>query len=183
VPPGRAPQVQNGADFALLGAETRKPMSRTSEISAGILAYRRNPSLEVLLAHPGGPYWRGKDAGAWSIPKGVVESDDVLACAKREFNEETGLTADGSLLTLTPLRQRSGKIVHAFALEADYDLTRFSSNQFEMEWPPRSGKLQQFPEVDRIAYFTVATARRKILPGQGAFIEELVRMLRNEMSS
>ena len=177
-----APQVQNGADFALLGGEARKPMSRSSEISAGILAYRRNRELEVLLAHPGGPYWRSKDLGSWSIPKVVVESGDVVACAKREFNEETGLVADGSLLALTPLRQKSGKIVHAFALEADFDLTAFSSNQFEMEWPPRSGKLQSFPEVDRIAYFTAATARRKILPGQRAFIEELVRKLRDESS-
>jgi len=152
-------------------------MSRRTEISAGILAFRRNSGVELLLAHPGGPYWRGKDEGAWSIPKGVVESGDVLACAKREFNEETGLTADGPLTALTPLRQKSGKLVHAFALEADFDLSAFSSNSFEMEWPPRSGKLQSFPEVDRIAYFNLATARRKILPGQRAFIEELVRTL------
>ena len=101
----------------------------------------------------------------------------MLACAKREFNEETGLTADGPLTTLTPLRQKSGKLVHAFALEADFDLSAFSSNRFEMEWPPRSGKMQSFPEVDRIAYFNLATARRKILPGQRAFIDELVRTL------
>jgi predicted NUDIX family NTP pyrophosphohydrolase len=153
-------------------------MPNRHEISAGILAYRRNSGLEFLLAHPGGPYWRSRDEASWSIPKGVVESNDVLACAKREFNEETGLTADGELLPLTPLKQKSGKIVHAFALEGDFDLKVFTSNKFEMEWPPRSGRMQSFPEVDRIAYFTLSTARRKILPGQRAFIEELVHRLK-----
>jgi predicted NUDIX family NTP pyrophosphohydrolase len=152
-------------------------MSRRTEVSAGILAFRRGRSLEFLLAHPGGPYWRNKDEGAWSIPKGTVESADVLACAKREFNEETGLVADGELTPLTPLRQKSGKLVHAFALEGDFDITAFTSNTFEMEWPPRSGKMQSFPEIDRIAYFTLSTARKKILPGQRAFIEELVQRL------
>jgi len=153
-------------------------MSHRSEVSTGVLAFRRKDGLEVLLAHPGGPYWRSRDEGAWSIPKGAVESNDLLACAKREFNEETGLTASGEFMPLTPARQKSGKMVHAFALEADYDLAAFSSNTFEMEWPPRSGKLARFPEIDRIAYFTVATARRKILPGQRPFIEELVRKLK-----
>ncbi|MGA7308221.1 MAG: NUDIX domain-containing protein [Pseudolabrys sp.] len=154
------------------------PMSRRSEVSAGILAFRRKPRLEVLLAHPGGPYWRNKDEGAWSIPKGNVESGNLLTCAKREFNEETGLVAAGHFAALSPLRQKSGKIVHAFALEADFDLVAFSSNMFEMEWPPHSGKHQSFPEVDRIAYFTLATARRKILPGQRPFLEELVARLK-----
>jgi predicted NUDIX family NTP pyrophosphohydrolase len=154
-------------------------MSRRTEVSAGILAFRRNgPRLDLLLAHPGGPYWRKRDEGAWSIPKGLVESDDILACAKREFNEETGLTADGPVLTLTPLRQKSGKLVHAFALEADFDLAGFSSNHFEMEWPPKSSKRQSFPEIDRVAYFDVKTARRKILPGQKPFIDELVQRLK-----
>jgi predicted NUDIX family NTP pyrophosphohydrolase len=153
-------------------------MSRRSEVSAGILAFRRKPRLEVLLAHPGGPYWRNKDEGAWSIPKGNVASGNLLTCAKREFNEETGLVAAGHFAALSPLRQKSGKIVHAFALEADFDLAAFSSNMFEMEWPPRSGKHQSFPEVDRIAYFTLATARRKILPGQRPFLEELVARLK-----
>ena len=155
-------------------------MSRRSEISAGILAFRRRSGLELLLAHPGGPYWRSRDEGAWSIPKGMVETDDVLACARREFYEETGLSAAGPFVTLTPVRQKSGKTVHAFAVEADFDLTKFSSNAFEMEWPPRSGKQHSFPEVDRIAYFTLATARRKILPAQRPLIEELVRKLRAE---
>ena len=105
--------------------------------------------------------------------QGNVKSDDLLACAKREFNEETGLLAKGPFDELTPLKQKSGKVVHAFAVEADFDLATFSSNEFEMEWPPRSGKQRSFPEIDRIAYFSLATARRKILPGQRPFIEEL----------
>jgi predicted NUDIX family NTP pyrophosphohydrolase len=155
-------------------------MSRRTEISSGILAYRRVRGLELLLAHPGGPYWRNKDDGAWSIPKGVVVSGDVFACAKREFNEETGLVAEGEFIPLTPLKQKSGKIVHAFALEADFDLAAFSSNSFEMEWPPRTGRRQAFPEIDRIAYFPLAAARKKILPGQKPFIDELVKKLKQE---
>ena len=155
-------------------------MTRRTEISAGILAFRRPGRLEVLLAHPGGPYWRKRDEGAWSIPKGVVESNDVLACARREFNEETGLVAAGDVVPLAPQRQKSGKVVHAFALEADFDLTNFTSNLFEMEWPPRSGRMQSFPEVDRIAWFGLAAARKKILPGQRPFIEELVERLARE---
>ena len=158
-------------------------MSHRSEVSAGILAFRHRKGLELLLAHPGGPYWRTKDAGAWSIPKGVVESGDVLACAKREFNEETGLTADGEFIPLKPIRQKSGKTVHAFALEGDFDIGAFVSNEFEMEWPPRSGKRARFPEIDRIAYFKLSTARRKILPAQRPFIEELVKRLREGASS
>ncbi|HET9716739.1 MAG TPA: NUDIX domain-containing protein [Pseudolabrys sp.] len=158
-------------------------MPSKPQISAGILAFRRKPDLELLLAHPGGPYWHNKDDGAWSIPKGNVESGDLLACAKREFNEETGLVPDGKFLPLTPLRQKSGKTVHAFAVESDYDLTGFVSNKFEMEWPPRSGKIQSFPEIDRIAYFSVPVARRKILPGQRPFIDELVRRLNESTQS
>lgn len=154
-------------------------MSHRTEISAGILAFRRKRGLEVLLAHPGGPYWRHKDAGAWSIPKGAVETGNLLACAKREFNEETGLTAAGDFIPLKPIRQKSGKTVHAFALEGDFDLSGFTSNEFEMEWPPRSGRRRSFPEVDRVAYFKLATARRKILPAQRPFIEELARRLRS----
>ncbi len=153
-------------------------MSRRTEISAGILAFRRTDGLEVLLAHPGGPYWRNKDLGAWTIPKGVVESGDLLACAKREFNEETGLIADGKIIPLEPIRQKSGKTVHAFALEADFDLSGFVSNAFEMEWPPRSGTVQRFPEIDRIAYFDEATARQKILAAQMPFIDQLAARLK-----
>ena len=153
-------------------------MARSPEISAGILAFRRREALKVLLAHPGGPYWRAKDEGAWTIPKGLVESGDVQACARREFSEETGLTADGPLIALTPLKQKSGKRVHAFALEADFDLSNFRSNEFEMEWPPRSGKMQRFPEIDRIAWFDLPTARKKILPGQRGFLDELENILK-----
>jgi len=157
-------------------------MSRKPEISAGILAFRRKPRLELLLAHPGGPYWRSKDEGAWSIPKGNVESGDLLVCAKREFNEETGLVATGPFVALAPLRQKSGKLVHAFAMEADFDVSNFSSNMFEMEWPPRSGNRASFPEIDRISYFSVLMARKKILPGQRAFIDELVERLKDKRS-
>jgi predicted NUDIX family NTP pyrophosphohydrolase len=153
-------------------------MSRRTEVSTGILAFRRKRGLEVLLGHPGGPYWQNRDEGAWSIPKGAVESGDLLACAKREFNEETGLSAAGDFLALTPVRQKSGKVVHVFALEADYDLAGFSSMQFEMEWPPRSGKRQSFPEIDRITYFPLSLARKKILAGQRPFLEELARTLK-----
>jgi predicted NUDIX family NTP pyrophosphohydrolase len=155
-------------------------MSHRFEISAGILAFRHGRRLEVLLAHPGGPYWRSKDLGAWTIPKGAVESGDPATCARREFNEETGLTADGPLIPLTPLKQKSGKVVHGYALEADFDIAGFRSNDFEMEWPPRSGRLQKFPEIDRIAWFDLATARKKILPGQREFLEELARLVRDE---
>ena len=153
-------------------------MARRSEISAGILAFRRRPRLEVLLAHPGGPFWRSRDEGAWSIPKGLVESGDPLACARREFKEETGFSADGETIALTPLKQKSGKLVHAYAIEADYDLASFCSNEFEMEWPPRSGKRARFPEIDRVAYFPLAIARKKILPGQCGFLDELQTKLR-----
>lgn len=149
-----------------------------SEHSAGILAFRRGKALELLLAHPGGPFWRSKDLGAWTIPKGVIESGDPLTCARREFTEETGLTAEGPFVELTPVRQKAGKTVHAFAVEADFDLSGFRSNDFEMEWPPRSGQRARFPEIDRIAYFSLATARKKILPSQRPIIEELVKRLR-----
>jgi predicted NUDIX family NTP pyrophosphohydrolase len=158
-------------------------VARRSEVSAGILAFRRKPTLELLLAHPGGPYWRNKDDGAWSIPKGNVESGDLLACAKREFNEETGLTPTGPFMVLTPLRQKSGKMVHVFAVESDFDLNGFSSNEFEMEWPPHSGRTQNFPEIDRVAYFEVTKARQKILLGQRAFIDELIQQLKGNGKS
>ena len=129
---------------------------RRREISAGILAFRRKPALEVLLAHPGGPFWAKKDDGVWTIPKGLVEpGDDLVATARREFTEETNLTADGALIALTPVNQKSGKLVHAFAIEADFELDAFASNTFEMEWPPKSGRRQNFPEIDRIAYFAL----------------------------
>ena len=140
---------------------------RRREISAGILAFRRKPALEVLLAHPGGPFWAKKDDGVWTIPKGLIESgEDIVAAARREFNEETNLTAEGELLALTPVNQKSGKLVHAFAVEADFELGAFSSNTFEIEWPPKSGKRQNFPEIDRIAYFALPAAKIKIIAYQ-----------------
>jgi predicted NUDIX family NTP pyrophosphohydrolase len=148
-------------------------MSRRAQISAGLLAYRRPQSPEFLLAHPGGPYWAKRDAGAWTIPKGLVERDELLAAAIREFNEETGLTAKGPYLPLKPVKQNSGKVVHAFAFEADFDLKGFSSIEFEMEWPPRSGRRRSFPEIDRIGWFALRQAQQKIIAYQRPFLDEL----------
>jgi predicted NUDIX family NTP pyrophosphohydrolase len=149
-------------------------MRRSTEISAGLLAFRRAPALEVLLAHPGGPFWARKDDGAWTIPKGVVEpGEDPAAAARREFSEETNLTADGELIALTPVNQRSGKIVHAFAIEADFELGAFASNTFEIEWPPQSGRRQNFPEIDRIAHFALPAAKIKIIAYQLPLLLEL----------
>ena len=153
-------------------------MTRKSEISAGLLVFRRKPGVEVLLGHPGGPYWARKDAGAWSIPKGLVGPDgDLVAAAKRELAEETSFIADGPLVALAPVRQKSGKIVHAFALEADFDLAQFASNSFEIEWPPRSGTRRAFPEIDRIGYFAIDEAMRKILTYQQPFLYELLEKI------
>jgi predicted NUDIX family NTP pyrophosphohydrolase len=148
-------------------------MARRAEISAGLLAYRRRDELEFLLAHPGGPFWARKDEGAWTIPKGLVRPDDLLTGALREFQEETGLTAHGPFLPLAPVRQKSGKTVHGFAFEADLDLTGFVSNMFEMEWPPRTGQHKQFPEIDRISWFGVDEAMKKIIAYQKPFLIEL----------
>jgi predicted NUDIX family NTP pyrophosphohydrolase len=153
-------------------------MVRKNEISAGLLVFRRKPRLEVLLGHPGGPYWARKDAGAWSIPKGLVGPDgDLAAAARRELAEETSFIADGPLVALAPVRQKSGKTVHAFALEADFDLAQFGSNSFEIEWPPRSGQRREFPEIDRVGYFGVQEAMGKILAYQQPFIRELLEMI------
>jgi predicted NUDIX family NTP pyrophosphohydrolase len=155
-------------------------MARKAEISAGILLYREtNGALEVLLAHPGGPFWARKDEGAWTIPKGLVESGaDLLATAQREFTEETGFTATGPFVPLAPVRQTSGKIVHGFACRGDFDPTKLISNMFEIEWPPRSGQRRQFPEVDRAAWFDLATAREKLIAYQRPFLIELERKLK-----
>jgi predicted NUDIX family NTP pyrophosphohydrolase len=150
-------------------------MRRSKEISAGLLVFRRKPALEVLLAHPGGPFWAKKDDGVWTIPKGVVEPDeDLVAAARREFNEETNLTTlDGELIALAPVNQKSGKIVHAFAVAADLQLVSFASNTFAIEWPPKSGKRQNFPEIDRIGYFTLPAAKTKIIAYQLPLLDEL----------
>jgi predicted NUDIX family NTP pyrophosphohydrolase len=151
-------------------------MTRSSPISAGLLAFRRRNGLEVLLAHPGGPFWAKKDAGAWTIPKGLAEPGAALIeTARREFTEETNLAPMGELIELSPVLQKSGKIVHAWAVEADLDLTQFASNTFEIEWPPKSGRRQAFPEIDRIAYFGMPAAMKKILTYQRPLLIELER--------
>lgn len=146
--------------------------------SAGILLFRRtNGQAEVLLIHPGGPFWAKKDDGAWSIPKGLYEaSEDVLDAARREFLEETGYVPSGILIPLGEFRAGS-KILIAFALEGDFDLVNFRSNSFTMEWPPKSGRTQEFPEADRGGWFTLAEARRKILKGQLSVLDALSRHL------
>lgn len=137
--------------------------------------FRRRNALEVLLAHPGGPFWAKKDAGVWTIPKGLVEAGaDLIATARREFAEETNLLLpDGEFIALAPAVQKSGKVVHAFAIEADLDLEPFASNTFDMEWPPKSGRRQAFPEIDRVAYFDMLAAMNKILSYQRPLLVEL----------
>jgi predicted NUDIX family NTP pyrophosphohydrolase len=147
-------------------------------ISAGLLLYRkRSGSLQVFLVHPGGPLWSKKDAGAWSIPKGLVDQgENPLAGAKREFREETGFTITGQFIPLRPVKLRSGKVVQAWAIESDCEPGMIKSNTFLMEWPPRSGRQQEFPEVDRAAWFDIREAKQKISQGQTDLLEELERM-------
>jgi predicted NUDIX family NTP pyrophosphohydrolase len=153
-------------------------MRRTVDVSAGLLAFRRQNGVEVLLAHPGGPYWAKKDDGAWTIPKGLAEpGDDLLATALREFTEETNFAAEGEFVALAPVKQKSGKVVHVWAIEGDFDPTLFASNTFELEWPPRSGRRQRFPEIDRVAYFPLLAAMTKIVGYQKPFLSELQRRL------
>ncbi len=155
-------------------------MSRSTEISAGLLTFRRRNELEVLLAHPGGPFWAKKDAAVWTIPKGLAEPGaDLLDTARREFTEETNLEPQlqGEFVALKPVKQKSGKTVHAWAFEADFDLATFASNTFEMEWPPKSGQHRRFPEIDRIAYFTLRIAKEKILAYQLPLLHELAQRL------
>jgi predicted NUDIX family NTP pyrophosphohydrolase len=147
--------------------------------SAGLLLHRVSGGVhEVLLVHPGGPFWAKKDEGAWSIPKGEFEAgEDPLAAAKRELEEETGIVARGECVPLGSLRQKSGKVVHAWALEQDADAGTIRSNTFTLEWPPSSGRMQEFPEVDRAAWFDLPTARLKILAGQRELVERLAARL------
>ena len=143
----------------------------------------RDGAIEVLLAHPGGPYFVNKDDGAWSIPKGEPEPDeDLLLTAQREFEEETGLKPTGPFIPLKPIQQKGGKIVHAWAFKGDCDPATLKSNTFTMEWPPHSGRQQEFPEIDRAEFFDLATARKKIKVGQDALIEELEMMLQRQDS-
>lgn len=151
-----------------------------AKTSAGLLMYReRDGALEVLLVHPGGPYWRKKDEGAWSIPKGELDpQEDALDAARREFEEETGLRPDGPFLPLTPIRQKGGKTVHAWAFAGDCDPESLRSGTFELEWPPGSGQTREFPEVDRAGFFKIDEAKRKMNPGQMPLLEELESALR-----
>jgi predicted NUDIX family NTP pyrophosphohydrolase len=142
---------------------------------------RCGAELEVFLVHPGGPFWTKRDLGAWSIPKGeVAPGEDPLASARREFEEETGTWPDGECIPLSPRRQRSGKVVYAWAFEGDCDATTVVSNTFIMEWPPRSGRQQAFPEVDRAEWFPLEEAKRRLVSGQVGFVEELAELLAQE---
>jgi predicted NUDIX family NTP pyrophosphohydrolase len=148
------------------------------KFSAGLLLYRRRDHVEIFLVHPGGPFWARKDAGAWSLPKGEIGAgEDPLQAAKREFTEETGFSVDGEFGELEPVRQSGGKIVHAWAIEADCDPSQIRSNLFSLEWPAKSGRTQQFPEVDRAAWFNIPEARQRILASQVNFIDQLVALL------
>ena len=148
--------------------------------SAGILMYRRtSKSFEVLLVHPGGPFWKNKDDGAWSLPKREYDaSEDPLAVARREFEEETGYTVDGDFIALQPVKQASGKVVSAWAVEGDCDTTQIRSNTFEMEWPPKSGERAEFPEVDKAAWFTPEQARVKLVSAQRDLVDQLCVLLK-----
>jgi predicted NUDIX family NTP pyrophosphohydrolase len=147
--------------------------------SAGILPYRHTErGLEVFLIHPGGPFWAKKDDGAWSIAKGLYEESEApLAAAKREFREETGFNAGGDFVALGDFKQPGGKIVSVWALEADYDPSNLKSNTFPLEWPPKSGRIAQFPEADRAGWFSIEEAGRKMLKGQVAMLVALVERL------
>ena len=147
--------------------------------SAGLLLYRRkNEGIEVFLVHPGGPFWAKKDLGCWSIPKGeYTESEDPLAAAKREFHEETGFVADGSFIALGERKQPGGKLVTAWAVEGDCDPAQLRSNTFQLEWPPRSGRKIEVPEVDRGEWFSIEQARQQLLAGQVGFIDALLARL------
>ncbi len=143
--------------------------------SAGLLVYREAGStLEVLLVHPGGHFWAKKDEGAWSLPKGEIdENEEPLAVALREFKEETGSEIRGDFIFLSPLRQPGGKFIYAWAVHGDFDPAMLKSNTFQLEWPPKSGRQKEFPEIDRAAWFSIEVALQKILKGQRGFLEQL----------
>jgi len=156
----------------------RSSRSPLPKLSAGILMYRkRDGLLDVFLVHPGGPFWQRKDTGAWSLPKGeYLQEEDPLSAAIREFEEETGIKPDGEFVALGEIRQPSGKIVTAWALQGDCDAACVRSNLFSMEWPKGSGKMREFPEVDRAGWFSTAEARGKILKGQSGFLDRLLEI-------
>jgi predicted NUDIX family NTP pyrophosphohydrolase len=154
-------------------------MKEMSVHSGGILLFRfREDRLQVLLVHPGGPFWAGKDEGVWSMPKGIFEErESPLDAAKREFKEETGFEVDGQFIELGTIRQPSKKIVHAWALQLDIDNSSVSSNKFTMEWPKRSGIMREFPEIDKAEWFDASSAKKKILKGQADFIDRLMKAI------
>jgi predicted NUDIX family NTP pyrophosphohydrolase len=146
--------------------------------SAGLLLYRTtNGFLELFLVHPGGPFFARKDHGAWSIPKGEFEMEDPLTAARREFKEETGVDIAGEFVELAPVKQRGGKFVYAWAVEGDVDPAKIKSNTFKLEWPPKTGKISDYPEIDRGAWFSIDEARKKILPSQEDLIVDLLKKL------
>lgn len=150
--------------------------------SAGILLFRLRAETEVFLVHPGGPFYKNKDNGCWSIPKGeFTDDEEPLTAARREFKEETGTAVDDDFIQLSTIKQKGGKMVYAWAVEGDVDAENIVSNNFEMIWPPGSGVLQTFPENDRGAWFSVVLAREKIIGGQVALLDELVRRLEEEI--
>ena len=156
------------------------PVRASSKIqSAGLLLFRqRDKKVQVLLAHPGGPFWSRKDQGVWTIPKGLIgPSESLLSAAQREFAEETGYRPGGEAIPLGSAKQPGGKVVHVWAIEEDWDPADLQSNTFEMEWPPGTGRLQSFPEIDRASWFGIAEARLKILKGQAAFLDHLLETL------
>jgi len=143
-----------------------------------LLVYRmRDEDVDVFLVHPGGPFWAKKDAGAWSIPKGEFETEQPLVAAMREFEEETGLKISGDFIELKPVKQKGGKIVYAWAVEADFDASDIQSNMFKLEWPPKSGVMRDYPEVDRAGWFDLETAKLKMLASQTGLIEQLQEFL------
>jgi predicted NUDIX family NTP pyrophosphohydrolase len=147
--------------------------------SAGLLLYRFNKEVEFFLVHPGGPFWNKKDAGAWSIPKGEFgDEENALEAAVREFKEETGFDVTGTFIPLTPFKQSNGKMIYAFALHHNLDETQLKCNTFSMEWPPKSGKQQEFPEVDRGAWFNTEISKIKLLQSQGRMIDEVLPLIK-----
>ena len=160
--------------------QAKRVTTTRARTSAGLLLFRSGARgvLEVLLVHPGGPFWAKKDDGAWSIPKGELDGDeDAPSAARREFAEETGFKPEGRAIELGATKQPGGKVVHAWAVEGDFDPSALVCNTFEMEWPKNSGQVKSFPEVDRAAWFDIATARRKILKGQAPFLDRLMNAL------
>jgi predicted NUDIX family NTP pyrophosphohydrolase len=150
--------------------------------SAGILMYRNSPAgPEYFLVHPGGPFWKNKDTGAWSIPKGeFVDGEDPLKAAQREFEEETGIAVDGKFIELKPVKQKSGKMVYPWAVEGNIDHLIIRSNTFPLEWPPKSGKFIEIPEVDKGGWFSYEIAKEKLIPGQVSILQELNDIVRSE---